>query len=194
MLITTDFEVDQPVDDVWVFFGDIPAVATCLPGAELTDHDGDETYKGNVLIRLGPVKLEFSGTATIIERDQVGKRIVVDAAGADQKGRGQAALMLTAKLNATARGTRVDVTQDLQLSGAAAQYGRGLVGDVTSVLMADFATNMQNRLVAIKEGRSADSVANVKPASGLVIGLRAVRMALVRVASRFFLPYRPRTS
>jgi uncharacterized protein len=194
MLITTDFEVDQPVDDVWVFFGDIPAVATCLPGAELTDNLGDETYKGNVLIRLGPVKLEFTGTAQIIERDEVGKQIVVDAAGADQKGRGQAALMLTAKLNSTARGTRVDVTQDLQLSGAAAQYGRGLVGDVTSVLMADFARNMQNRLVAIKEGRSADSVATVKPASGLVIGLRAVRMGLVRVASRFFLPYRPRTA
>lgn len=194
MLITTDFEVDQPIDDVWVFFGDIPAVATCLPGAELTDNLGDETYKGNVLIRLGPVKLEFTGTAQIIERDEVGKQIVVDATGADQKGRGQATLMLTAKLNSTARGTRVDVTQDLQLSGAAAQYGRGLVGDVTSVLMADFATNMQNRLVAIKEGRSADSVATVKPASGLVIGLRAVRMGLVRVASRFFLPYRPRTA
>lgn len=194
MLITTDFEVDQPVDDVWKFFGDIPSVAKCLPGAELTEQTGDDAYKGNVLIRLGPVKLEFSGNATIIERDEVGKRIVVDAAGADQKGRGQAALMLTAKLNSTARGTKVDVTQDLQLSGAAAQYGRGLVSDVTSVLMADFATNMQNRLVAIREGRSADDVSTVKPASGLVIGLRAVRMALARVFSRFFLPYRPRTS
>lgn len=194
MLITTDFEVDQPVDDVWAFFGDIPSVAKCLPGAELTDQTGDDTYLGNVLIRLGPVKLEFSGKATIVERDQTGKRIVVDAAGADQKGRGQAALMLTAKLNATARGTKVDVTQDLQLSGAAAQYGRGLVGDVTSVLMADFATNMQNRLEAIKQGRSADSVATVKPASGLAIGLRAARMALARVIRRFFLPYRPSTS
>jgi carbon monoxide dehydrogenase subunit G len=194
MLITTDFEVDQPVDDVWTFFGDIPSVAKCLPGAELTDQTGDDTYLGNVLIRLGPVKLEFSGKATIVERDQSGKRIVVDAAGADQKGRGQAALMLTAKLNPTARGTKVDVTQDLQLSGAAAQYGRGLVADVTSVLMADFATNMQNRLEAIKQGRSADSVATVKPASGLAIGLRAVRMALARVFRRFFLPYRPSTS
>ena len=191
MLITTDFEVAQPVDDVWKFFGDIPSVAKCLPGAELTEQLGDDTYKGNVLIRLGPVKLEFSGTAKIVERDETAKRLVVDGAGADQKGRGQAALLLTAKLNPTATGTKVDVTQDLQLSGAAAQYGRGLVGDVTSVLMADFATNMQNQLIAIKEGRSADSVASVKPASGLAIGLRAVRMALARVFRRFFLPYRP---
>ncbi|MEI6496842.1 MAG: SRPBCC family protein [Actinomycetota bacterium] len=191
MLITTDFEVAQPVDDVWKFFGDIPSVAKCLPGAELTEQVGDDTYKGNVLIRLGPVKLEFSGVAKIVERDETAKRLVVDGAGADQKGRGQAALLLTAKLNPTATGTKVDVTQDLQLSGAAAQYGRGLVGDVTSVLMADFATNMQNQLIAIKEGRSADSVATVKPASGLAIGLRAVRMALARVFRRFFLPYRP---
>ena len=189
MLITTDFEVAQPVDDVWKFFGDIPSVAKCLPGAELTEQLGDDTYKGNVLIRLGPVKLEFSGTAKIVERDETAKRLVVDGAGADQKGRGQAALLLT--VNPTATGTKVDVTQDLQLSGAAAQYGRGLVGDVTSVLMADFATNMQNQLIAIKEGRSADSVASVKPASGLAIGLRAVRMALARVFRRFFLPYRP---
>ncbi|MFM8268195.1 MAG: SRPBCC family protein [Ilumatobacteraceae bacterium] len=194
MLITNDFEVDQPVDDVWRFFGDIPAVAKCLPGAELTDQQGDDKFVGNVLIRLGPVKLEFTGTANIVERNESTKQIVVDAAGADKKGRGQAGLMLTAALLATPRGTKVVVTQDLQLSGAAAQYGRGLVSDVTSVLMADFATNMQNRIIAIKQGRSADSVATVKPASGLVIGLRAVRMALARVFRRFFLPYRPQSA
>jgi len=194
MLITSDFEVEQPVDDVWTFFGDIPGVAKCLPGADLTDQIGDDKFVGNVLIRLGPVKLEFTGSATIVERNADAKQIVVDAAGADKKGRGQAGLMLTAKLNATPKGTKVVVTQDLQLSGAAAQYGRGLVGDVTSVLMADFATNMQNRLIAIKTGRSPDDVATVKPASGLVIGLRAVRKALARVYSRFFLPYRPQPS
>ena len=81
MLITTDFEVAQPVDDVWKFFGDIPSVAKCLPGAELTEQVGDDTYKGNVLIRLGPVKLEFSGVAKIVERDETAKRLVVDGAG-----------------------------------------------------------------------------------------------------------------
>jgi len=194
MLITSDFEVEQPVDDVWTFFGDIPGVAKCLPGADLTDQIGDDNFVGNVLIRLGPVKLEFTGKATIVERNAESKQIVVDAAGADKKGRGQAGLMLTAKLSSTPKGTKVTVTQDLQLSGAAAQYGRGLVSDVTSVLMADFATNMQNRLIAIKSGRSADDVSTVKPASGLVIGLRAVRMALLRVFRRFFLPYRPQPS
>lgn len=196
MLINTDFEVAEPIDAVWAFFGDIPQVAKCLPGAELTGHD-DDTYSGNVLVRLGPVKLEFTGSALIKERNDAAKRIVVDAAGAEKKGRGQAALLLTAKLSATPGGTRVEVGQDLQLSGAAAQYGRGMIADVTSVLMADFAINMQRRLAAIARGQSPDAVAAVKPASGLTIGLRAVRMALARVLRRFFLPYpphQPRTS
>ena len=194
MLIKSEFEVNQPIDEVWKFFGDIPQVAKCLPGAELSEHVGDDKYVGGVLVRLGPVKMQFAGSAHIKERDEAAKRIVVDAAGADSKGRGQAALFLTATLSSTPGGTKVNVTQDLQLSGAAAQYGRGLIGDVTAVLMADFATNMQNRLVAIQRGVSPDQVASVAPASGFVIGLRALRMALARVFRRFFMPYQPRTS
>ena len=194
MLIKNEFEVSQPIDDVWKFFGDIPQVAKCLPGAELSEQVGDDKYVGGVLVRLGPVKMQFSGTAHVKERDEAAKRIVVDAAGADSKGRGQAALLLTATLSSTPGGTKVNVTQDLQLSGAAAQYGRGMIGDVTAVLLDDFATNMQNRLVAIQRGVSPDQVASVRPASGFVIGLRALRMALARVFRRFFMPYQPRTN
>ncbi len=100
MLITNDFEVGQPVDRVWAFFDDIPQVAACLPGAELTDEVGPDAYQGKVAIRMGPVKLQFAGTATIKERDDAAKRLVVDAAGADEKGRGQAAMLLTAALSA----------------------------------------------------------------------------------------------
>jgi uncharacterized protein len=191
MLITNDFEVDEPVDAVWRFFDDIAQVAACLPGAELTDQISPNEYAGRVAIRMGPVKLEFGGNAVITERDDEARRIVVDATGADVKGRGQAALLLTASVAPTARGSRVEVTQDLTLSGAAAQYGRGMISDVTSVLMGDFATNMQNRLVAIRQGLSPDQAATAKPASGFTIALRAARMALARVLRRFFLPYRP---
>lgn len=194
MLIKNEFEVSQPIDAVWKFFGDIPQVAKCLPGAELSEQIGDDKYAGGVLVRLGPVKMQFSGTAHVKERDEAAKRIVVDAAGADSKGRGQAALLLTATLSSTPGGTKVNIVQDLQLSGAAAQYGRGMIGDVTAVLLDDFSTNMQNRLVAIQRGVSSDQVASAKPASGFVIGLRALRMALARVFRRFFMPYQPRTS
>ena len=194
MLIKHDFEAAQSIDTVWDFFGDIPQVAACLPGAELNDQVGEDSYEGTVLISLGPVKLEFDGTAEILERREADKTIVVDAAGADKKGRGQAALQLNAVLTPAPVGTKVAVALDLQLSGAAAQYGRGMIADVTSVLLSDFATNMQNRLETIAKGLDPDQAASVKPASGLVIGLRALRMALTRVFRRFFLPYRPATS
>jgi uncharacterized protein len=191
MLIKNDFEVAEPIDKVWQFFENIPQVAACLPGAELTDDLGDNKYLGKVAIRMGPVKMQFSGTAEIKERDEAGKRIVVDAAGADEKGRGQAAMMVTARLVTAGRGTRVEVDQDLQLSGAAAQYGRGMISDVNAVLMRDFATNLQSRITAIERGLSPDQVGSAAPASGFAIGLRAMRMALVRVARRFFAPYQP---
>jgi carbon monoxide dehydrogenase subunit G len=194
MLIKNDFEVSQPVDKVWRFFDDIPQVAACLPGAELTDDLGNDTYRGKVAVRMGPVKLQFAGTAAIKERDEAGRRIVVDANGADEKGRGQAAMLLTAKLAPTAGGTKVEVGQDLQLSGAAAQYGRGMISDVSAVLMRDFATNMQQRIAAADSGLAADQIKTAAPASGFKIGVRAALMALRRVARRFFLPYQPSPS
>ncbi len=178
---------------MWKFFDDIPQVAACLPGAELTEDLGDDTYRGKVAIRMGPVKMQFAGTATITERDETAKRIVVDAAGAEEKGRGQAAMLVTAHLVPAGRGTKVEVVQDLQLSGAAAQYGRGMISDVTAVLMRDFAANMQRRIGAIDRGLSPDQVGAAAPASGFAIGLRAMRMALTRVFRRFFaaLPAQP---
>lgn len=194
MLITSNFEVAQPLDKVWAFFGDIPQVAACLPGAEMTDDLGGDSYKGKVAIRMGPVKMQFAGTAAIKERDEAARRIVIDAAGADEKGRGQAALLVTAKLAPAGSATRVEVTQDLQLAGAAAQYGRGMITDVTAVLMRDFATNVQHRMTALQRGLSADQITTAAPASGFAIGLQAAKLALGRVFARFFLPYRPRTS
>jgi carbon monoxide dehydrogenase subunit G len=195
MLIKNNFEVAQPVDKVWQFFDNIPQVAACLPGTQLTEDLGDNKYNGAVAIRMGPVKLQFAGTAQIKERDDTAKRIVVDAAGADERGRGNASMSGVATLAPTPGGTRVDVELDLQLSGAAAQYGRGMISDVTAILMRDFATSMQSRIDAISKGLSPDQVASTtKTASGFAIGLAAMRLALGRVLRRFFLPYQPNPS
>jgi carbon monoxide dehydrogenase subunit G len=191
MLIKSDFDVPQPVEKVWEFFGNVAQVAACLPGAELTDDLGDDKYLGKVAIRMGPVKMQFAGNATITERDDAAKRMVIDAAGADEKGRGQASMLVTATLASIGGGTKVSVNQDVQLSGAAAQYGRGMISDVTAVLMRQFATNMQTRIDAIERGDTAAANASAAPASGVAIGLRAMRMALMRVYRRFFLPYQP---
>jgi uncharacterized protein len=187
MLITNDFEVAKPVAAVWDFFGDIPRVATCLPGAELTENLGEDKYGGRVAVRMGPVKLQFAGTAEITERDEAAKRIVVHAAGAEERGRGQASMVVSATLAAAGPGTKVAVSQDLQLAGAAAQYGRGMIGDVTAVLMRDFAANLANQISAAERGETVQSAA--APAGGFAIGMRAALMALQRVFRRFFLPY-----
>ena len=195
MLIKNEFEVAEPVEKVWQFFDNIPQVAACLPGAELTEDLGDEKYKGKVAVRMGPVKLQFAGTADITERDEAAKRVVVHASGADEKGRGQASMVVTATLTRAGQGTRVAVSQDLQLSGAAAQYGRGMVSDVTSVLMRDFSANMADHIERIERGETAEQIAAARssPASGFTIGLRAAVMALTRVFRRFFAPYQPTT-
>jgi len=194
MLIKNEFEVAEPVETVWQFFDNIPQVAACLPGAELTENLGDDRYKGKVAVRMGPVRLQFAGTADITERDEAAKRVVVHASGADEKGRGQANMVVTATLARTSRGTtKVGVVQDLQLSGAAAQYGRGMISDVSAVLMRDFAANMQGRIERINLGESAEQVAatTAAPAQGFSLGMRAALLALTRVFRRFFLPYQP---
>ena len=194
MLIKNEFEVGQPVDRVWAFFDNIPQVAACLPGTELTADHGDDSYDGQVAVRMGPVKLQFAGTAKITERDEAARRIVVDASGAEVRGRGQASMVVTARLTPAGRGTKVAVDQDLQLSGAAAQYGRGMIADVTAVLMRDFSANLMHRIDALERGESPDQIATASPASGFRLGLQAAQLALMRVFRRFFLPYQPRPS
>jgi carbon monoxide dehydrogenase subunit G len=194
MIINSGFEVAQPVDKVWTFFDDIPQVASCLPGAELTESLGDGKYKGRVAIRMGPVRLQFAGNADIVSRDDAAKRLVVQASGADERGRGQAAMTVTAALSAKGRGTRVDVTQDLQLSGAAAQYGRGMIADFSAIMMRDFAATMADRITRLERGESAAEIAAASAGSavgGFALAVRAARLALARVFRRFFLPYQP---
>ena len=193
MLIKNEFEVAEPVEKVWRFFDNIPQVAACLPGAELSEDLGDNKYQGGVAVRMGPVRLRFAGTADITERDEAAKRIVVHAAGAEEKGRGQAAMVVSATLSPKGRGTKVAVTQDLQLSGAAAQYGRGMISDVSAIVIRDFSATRQDRIERLERGETAEQIAAGGSGSvqGFTIAVRAARMALMRVFRRFFLPYQP---
>jgi len=189
MLIKNEFEVAAPLDRVWQFFGDIPQVAACLPGTELTEDLGGDRYKGRVAVRMGPVRLQFAGEADITERDEAARRVVVNATGAEEKGRGQASMVVTATLAQAGRGTKVSVAQDLQLAGAAAQYGRGMISDVSAVLMRDFSVNLADRIDRAETGEAVAGAAAASPASGFTLGMRAAVLALRRVFRRFFVPY-----
>ena len=191
MLISQTIVVDQQIDDVWQFFYDIPQVAACIPGADLTDKLGTDHYGGDVIISAGPVKLEFSGQAKVENRDSAKKIITINASGSDKKGRGEAQAVLVAALNPVAGGTAVKISLDLVVSGAAAQFGRGLIADVTAVLVNQTAGSMQARMKAISMGIDPNTVGGPKAASGVSIALTVVKNAAARIFARFFLPYQP---
>lgn len=182
MLLENDLRVDAPLEQVWDFLQDVPKLAPCLPGAELTGDLGDGTYAGGVKVSMGPVSLRFTGTVAIVETNTPAHRMVLHAAGSEARGRGTAEMTVTATLSpAGARATALHVDQDLQVSGAAAQYGRGMISDVTSVLMRQFTD-------AIGASITGGAVVHARPASGLQIGIAAALMALRRVARRFLGP------
>jgi len=185
MLIKADFEVPAPVEKVWDYLLDVPRMAPNLPGTELTDVIDEDNYKGRVTIKMGPVSMRFAGDVEIVERDEAARRAVINAAGADERGRGQAAMVLTATLVETGSGTKVNMTQDLQISGAAAQYGRGMITDVTNVLVQQFARNVTEDIPRWMRGEERRA-GPAKSASGLSIGVSAAMAALTRVFWRFF--------
>ena len=184
MLIESEFEVAAPLEQVWNHMQDVPRIAPCLPGAELTGVNGD-VYKGRVTTKMGPVKLQFAGTAQIVVRDAAAKRIVMDASGSEEKGKGQATMKVTSTMTPSGSGTRVKVAQDIQLSGAAAQFGRGMVQDVTNVIMKSFA-----KCIADDIGRAARGEAAVQreavPVKGFSIAMQATMTALKRFFGRLF--------
>jgi carbon monoxide dehydrogenase subunit G len=184
MLIENEFEVAAPLEQVWRHMQDVPKIAPCLPGAELIDVNGD-TYKGRVTTKMGPVKLQFLGTARIVQRDEAAKRIVMDASGSEEKGKGQATMKVTSTMAPSGSGTRVKVAQDIQLSGAAAQFGRGMVQDVTAVLMRSFAKCIADDIGRASRGEAAvqrDAV----PVKGFSIAMQAMTTAQKRFFGRIF--------
>ena len=191
MLISQTIVVDQQIDDVWQFFYDIPQVAACIPGADLTYKIAEDHYSGDVIISTGPVKLEFSGQAKVETRDNAKNIITINASGSDKKGRGEAQAVLVAALNTVAGGTSVKISLDLIVSGAAAQFGRGLIADVTAVMVNQTAGSMQARMKAISMGIDPNTVGGPKAASGIAIAITVVKKAAARIFARFFLPYQP---
>jgi carbon monoxide dehydrogenase subunit G len=142
------FEVPLPVDDAWKVLMDIRRIAPCLPGAELTEVVDDRTYKGKVGVRLGPVSLAFAGTVKFEEIDDVNHSAKVAAQGSDAKGRGAANATVTFHLEPVAGGSKVLVHTNLTLSGAVAQYGRGvgIIQMTAAQIITQFANNLKTQL------------------------------------------------
>ncbi|HEY3477607.1 MAG TPA: SRPBCC family protein [Streptomyces sp.] len=142
MELSNTFTVNLPVDDAWKVLTDLPRVAPCLPGASLHSVE-DDVYRGSVKIKLGPVSAQYRGTARFAEKDDQAHRAVVRAEGKDAGGQGNAAATVTMSLAEQGTGTKVDVRTELDLSGRVAQFGRGVIADVTGKLIGQFVRRLE---------------------------------------------------
>jgi carbon monoxide dehydrogenase subunit G len=161
MIIENSFDVDADPDRVFDFLQNPHNVATCFPGAELTEDLGDDRYKGKVKVKLGPVTAAFSGTAKITEKDAAERLAVLVAEGKDARGSG------TAKATATMRvaakedgdGSHVQLRTDLTISGRLAQFGRGIMADVSNRMVGDLAERVRERIESEPEAGAAEAEA-----------------------------------
>lgn len=150
MEFDNSFEVPIPVDEAWTILMDIERIAPCVPGAELTEVVDENTYKGKVSVKLGPVALTFNGQTQFEEKDGANHRAQLKAQGTDAKGRGGAHAKVGFHMEPTDAGSKVIIHTDLQLSGAVAQYGRGvgMVKDLAQQIIGQFAANLEKNVIA----------------------------------------------
>jgi carbon monoxide dehydrogenase subunit G len=161
--LTHRFTVPTPVEETWAHFQDIASIAECFPGAAVTSVE-DETFHGTVKVKLGPIALVYNGSGTFVERDETAHRFVVDAKGKDKRGNGTAGAVVTLEMHPSegAEGTDVEVVTDLSITGKPAQFGRGVMQDVSDKLLGQFVDCLEHRLAGPDTGtpdRASDAVA-----------------------------------
>ncbi len=195
MLIENEFQVQAPVDHLWSYLLDVEKVAPCAPGAELTEVVDDRNWKGKILMKLGPISLSFAGTVTMEERDDVAHRVVLKAAGMEQRGKGAAHANVTSWLEPGDGVTTVKMRADITLTGAVAQLSRGLLPDVSKKLTQQFAECLHASMLAQEAvtapGQASAPVTQLtvtaaKPVGGIRLGLWAIFKSLGRFFSRLF--------
>ncbi len=137
MELTHDFIVPAPIDRAWASFMDLERVGGCFPGATVTSVS-EEAFEGTVKVKLGPIALVYTGSGAFLSRDDQAHRAVIEAKGKDKRGNGTAGATVTVHLSPSGSGTRVDVTTDLAITGKPAQFGRGVMQDVSDKLLQQF--------------------------------------------------------
>ena len=160
MELNNEFRVAVPAAKTWQVLTDVERVAPCIPGAQLLSVDGDD-FTGAVKVKVGPITVSYKGEATFQEKDEAAQRVVIKASGKETRGSGNAAAVVTAQLKDEGDATTVSITTDLTISGKAAQFGRGVLADVSTNLIGQFAKNLEADLL----GGSAPSGATSSSAA-----------------------------
>jgi carbon monoxide dehydrogenase subunit G len=208
--LDNSFLVPASKDVAWETLLDVPSMVSCMPGAELVGQTGESTWKTNMKVKFGPIGLNFATDVTQEEADAEAGRVLLKAKARETKGRGGAQATIVSTLTEVEGGTRVDISTDVQLSGPVAQYGRGLVQDVSNELVGQFAENMRAQIDVAEPAAAAPATGSMngspgavaeapaapapaaprpapapaKPVSGLRLGLKVLRATLARLLRR----------
>jgi carbon monoxide dehydrogenase subunit G len=145
MELRHEFTVPATVEETWEAFNDIESVAVCFPGATVSSVEGD-TFAGSCKVKLGPIALVYNGTGTFVEKDEAAGRLVIDAKGKDKRGNGTAGAHVTATMTQEGTSTRVEVLTDLNITGKPAQFGRGVMQDVSDKLLGQFTQCLEQKV------------------------------------------------
>ncbi|MGH2788878.1 MAG: SRPBCC family protein [Actinomycetota bacterium] len=198
MKLENSFEVPAPIERVWTYMLDVERVVVCMPGAELTDKIDDRHFKGKVNIKLGPVSMSWAGQVAMDEVDDSARTVVLKAKGMEQRGKGSANATVTSTLQPGDGVTKVAIVQDLNIQGQAAQFGRGMLEEVTKKLTRQFADCLKANIGAAENepatattgASAAPSAAPVRaqgpPISGVRLGLSALGARITAFFKRLF--------
>jgi uncharacterized protein len=183
--IENSFAVPAPPEQAWALLMDVPRIVPCMPGATLDEAVDDRRWKATMAVKVGPISLSFETDVKREEADDAAHRARLSARAREARGRGNASATIESWLTPQADGTRVDLVTDLQLAGAVAQYGRGLVQSVSSELITQFAKCLEAELAAAPERPPApEPESKPKPIGGVRLGLGALWHSLERALHR----------
>ncbi|MBO2450557.1 SRPBCC family protein [Actinomadura barringtoniae] len=151
MRIDQEFAVTVPLERAWAELTDLEAIAPCMPGAQLTGVDGEGVHSGTIKVKIGPIVAVYRGTARFAEKDEKAHRAVIDAGGRDSRGAGAASALITASMREDGDRTVVTVETELKISGKVAQFGSGMMKEVSAKLLGQFVDCLEKRLAAEPE-------------------------------------------
>lgn len=174
MKIDNEFSVGVPIARAWEILNDIPTIAPCMPGAQLTSSDGD-IHEGKVKIKVGPITSEYKGKATFIERDEAAGKMVIKGEGRDTRGAGNANADIHLQMTEAGDRTNISVKTDLKITGKVAQFGRGVIVDISEKLLGQFVDCLEQKIMTLEQdaAKIADAGADVGAAEGSVAGAGA---------------------
>lgn len=161
MELSNEFTVDAPIEQAWAVLTDLERIAPCMPGAQLTEVEGDE-FRGNIKIKVGPITAQYKGAASFVSKDDASHTAVLKAEGRDTRGQGNASATITATLTPAGGGTKVVVGTDLTITGKVAQMGRGVLADVSAKLLDQFVVSLERDV--LKESTSPTAGNGAVPA------------------------------